>query len=134
MMNITDDEWQTFAMKALTYVGFPMAISCGIPLHEFPFENSEEPHKFCCLVIDKDHKWAFHFRRNIRQNYLLPNDRSLIMFKGILKERGGDGKWTPIDSFKYEFIFDGNDISFEREIPSDLHTVQKSYLEKMGRL
>lgn len=33
-----------------------------------------------------------------------------------------------------EFIFDGNDISFEREIPSDLHIIQESYLRQMGRL
>lgn len=135
MMKITEEDWQTFATKAIMYVGFPMATTYSIPLHKFPFGAYEEDdHKFCCLVIDKDHKWAFHFIRNFRQNYLIPSDRSLMVFKGVLKEKYGDDKWKPIDSFKYEFMFDGNDITFEREIPSDLHKVQESYLRKMGRL
>lgn len=136
MMNMTEDDWQTFAMKTIMYVGFPMATTWRIPLHDVPLyigQDNEEKH--CCLVIDKDHKWSFHFRKSLRENYSLPSDKALLTFRGVLKEKLDDnGRWKPIDSFKYEFTFDGNDISFEREIPSEAHIIQESYLRKMGRL
>jgi hypothetical protein len=135
MMNMTEEDWQTFAMKTILYVGFPMATSWNIPLHDVPlFSASENEEKFCCLVIDKDHKWSFHFRKSLRENYSLPRDKALIIFRGVLKEKLPDGKWKPIDSFKYEFTFDGNDISFEREIPSEVLKIQESYLRNMDRL
>lgn len=130
---MTEEDWQTFAMKTITYVGFPMATTWKIPLHDVPMA-SENEEKFCCLVIDKDHKWSFHFRKSLRWRYSLPSDRALMTFRGVLKEKLPDGKWKPIDSFKYEFMFDGNDITFEREIPSDTHKIQESYLKQMGRL
>lgn len=134
MMNLRAEDWQTFAKKATAYVGFSTD-NYEIPLHDVPLyigQDNEEKH--CCLMIDKDHKWSFHFRKSLRENYFLPSDRALLTFRGVLKEKFDDDKWKPIDSFKYEFIFDGNDISFEREIPSDLHIIQESYLRQMGRL
>lgn len=133
MMNLRAEDWQTFAKKATAYVGFSTD-NYEIPLHDVPLyigQDNEEKH--CCLMIDKDHKWSFHFRKSLRENYSLPSDKALLTFRGVLKEKFDD-KWKPIDSFKYEFIFDGNDISFEREIPSDLHIIQESYLRQMGRL
>ncbi len=132
MMNLRAEDWQTFAMKTIMYVGFPMAITWKIPLHDVPMA-SENEEKFCCLVIDKDHKWSFHFRKSLRDNYSLPSDKALLTFRGVLKEKLPDGKWELIDLFKYEFIFDGNDITFEREIPTDIHKMKESYLQ-MGRL
>lgn len=135
MMNMTEEDWEAFARKAIMYVGFPMAISWRIPLHDCPLPiASENEEKFCCLVIDKDHKWSFYFRKSLRENYSLPSDRALILFRGVLKEKLPDGLWKPIDSFKYEFKFDGYDISFVREIPSEAHIIQENYLRKMGRL
>lgn len=134
MMNLRAEDWQTFAKKATAYVGFSTD-NYEIPLHDVPLyigQDNEEKH--CCLMIDKDHKWSFHFRKSLRENYSLPSDKALLTFRGVLKEKFDDDKWKPIDSFKYEFIFDGNDISFEREIPSDLHIIQESYLRQMGRL
>lgn len=134
MMNLRAEDWQTFAKKATAYVGFSTD-NYEIPLHDVPLyigQDNEEKH--CCLMIDKDHKWSFHFRKSLRDNYSLPSDKALLTFRGVLKEKLDDGKWKPIDSFKYEFIFDGNDISFERELPSDSHIIQESYLRKMGRL
>lgn len=134
MMNMTEEDWQTFAKKATAYVGFSTD-NYKIPLHDVPLyigQDNEEKH--CCLMIDKDHKWSFHFRKSLRDNYFLPSDKALLTFRGVLKEKLDDDKWKPIDSFKYEFIFDGNDISFERELPSDSHIIQESYLRKMGRL
>lgn len=135
MMNMTEEDWQTFAKKATAYVGFPMATTWKIPLHDVPLyigQDNEEKH--CGLMIDTVHKWSFHFRKSLRDNYSLPSDKALLTFRGVLKEKLDDGKWKPIDSFKYEFIFDGNDISFERELPSDSHIIQESYLRQMGRL
>lgn len=134
MMNLRAEDWQTFAKKATAYVGFSTD-NYEIPLHDVPLyigQDNEEKH--CCLMIDKDHKWSFHFRKSLRENYSLPSDKALLTFRGVLKEKFDDDKWKPIDSFKYEFIFDGNDISFEREIPSDIHIIQESYLRQMGRL
>ena len=134
MMSLRAEDWQTFAKKATAYVGFPID-NYEIPLHDVPLyigQDNEEKH--CCLVIDTDHKWSFHFRKSLRDNYSLPSDKALLTFRGVLKEKLDDGKWKPIDSFKYEFTFDGNDISFERELPSNSHIIQESYLRKMGRL
>lgn len=134
MMNLRAEDWQTFAKKATAYVGFPTD-NYEIPLHDVPLyigQDNEEKH--CCLMIDKDHKWSFHFRKSLRDNYSLPSDKALLTFRGVLKEKLDDDKWKPIDSFKYEFIFDGNDIFFKRELPSDSHIIQDSYLRKMGRL
>lgn len=134
MMSLRAEDWQTFAKKATAYVGFPTG-NYEIPLHDVPLyigQDNEEKH--CCLMIDKDHKWSFHFRKSLRDNYSLPSDKALLTFRGVLKEKLDDDKWKPIDSFKYEFIFDGNDISFERELPSYSHIIQESYLRKMGRL
>ncbi len=134
MMSLRAEDWQTFAKKATAYVGFSTD-NYEIPLHDVPLyigQDNEEKH--CCLMIDKDHKWSFHFRKSLRDNYSLPSDKALLTFRGVLKEKLDDDKWKPIDSFKYEFIFDGNDISFERELPSDSHIIQESYLRKMGRL
>jgi len=134
MMHLDDKEWQTFAKKAIAYVGFPFD-NYTIPLHNIPiFSDPENEQKFCCLVVDIDHKWSFHFTKSLRWNYSLPSNKALIVFKGVLKEKLPDGKWKPIDSFKYEFIFDGNDITFVREIPTDIHKIQERYLIQMGKL
>lgn len=135
MMHLDDKEWQTFAKKATAYVGFPFD-NYTIPLHDVPLFSapSESEEKFACLVIDEVHKWSFHFRKSLRENYNLPSDRALIIFRGVLKEKFPDGKWKPIDSFKYEFLFDGNDITFERELLSDIHKKQESFLIQMGKL
>lgn len=134
MMNLRAEDWQTFAKKATAYVGFSVD-KFTIPLHDVPlFIGQDNEEKFCCLVIDTVHKWSFHFRKSLRDNYSLPSDRALLTFRGVLKEKLPDGKWEPIDSFKYEFTFDGNDISFEREIPSDIHKIRDAYLAQMGRL
>lgn len=134
MMNLRAEDWQTFAKKATAYVGFSTD-NYEIPLHDVPLyigQDNEEKH--CVLVIDTNHKWSFHFRKSLRDNYSLPSDKALLTFRGVLKEKLNDDKWKPIDSFKYEFIFDGNDISFERELPSDSHIIQENYLRKMGKL
>lgn len=134
MMNLRAEDWLTFAKKAIAYVGFSVD-KYTIPLHDVPLyigQDIEEKH--CCLVIDIDHKWSFHFRKSLRENYNLPSDKALLIFRGVLKEKLNDDKWKPIDSFRYEFIFDGNDITFVREIPSDIHKVQEDYLRQMGRL
>lgn len=137
MMNMTEEDWQTFARKAATFVGFSIDnyTTVPIPLQDVPlFTGPDNEEKFCDLVIDKDHKWSFHFRKILRWQYSLPSDKALLTFRGALKEKLNDGKWKPIDTFKYEFIFDGNDISFEREISSDIHMIQDSYLTQMGML
>ena len=128
MMSLRAEDWQTFAKKATAYVGFSTDDNYTIPLHDVPlFIGQDNEEKHCCLVIDEDHKWSFHFRKSLRDNYPLPSDKALIMFKGVLKEKLPDDRWKPIDTFRYEFIFDGNDISFNREIPSDIHRLQDSW-------
>ena len=135
MMNMTEEDWQTFAKKETAYVGFSTIDNYTIPLQDVPlYIDRDNEEKFCCLIIDKDHKWSFHFRKTSRWQYSLSSDKALLTFRGVLKERFNDDRWKPIDYFKYEFIFDGNDISFKREIESDIHIIQESYLRQTSRL